>query len=96
MNADDFTPSDAERTAQQGVVLAALQAGPVTTLELRQRGVASLASRVLELRRQGWPIVTARAGRFALYILQAGTDAAICGLAAAGAAALLSQPWGCP
>lgn len=68
----DFAPLDAERTAQQATVLEALKGGPRTTLELRALGVPSCAARVLELRRQGFDILTSRAGRFALYVLQSG------------------------
>ncbi|MCK6423835.1 MAG: helix-turn-helix domain-containing protein [Burkholderiaceae bacterium] len=68
----DFAPLDSERTAQQVRVLEALKQGPRTTLELRQMGVANCAARVLELRRQGLDILTARAGRFACYVLRGG------------------------
>ncbi len=60
---------DAERTAQQAAVLAALQDGPKTTLDLRQAGVMHPAGRVLELRRQGHAIATAKRNRTALYSL---------------------------
>ncbi len=68
----DFAPLDADKTAQQQTVLAALREGPRSTLQLRSLGVAHCAARVLELRRQGFDILTSRAGRFALYVLQSG------------------------
>lgn len=68
----DFTPTESTRADQCTTVLAALQTGPQTTLDLRRIYVASPASRVYDLKKQGHSIVTSRAGRFARYTLQKG------------------------
>jgi hypothetical protein len=68
----DFKPSSEDIKGQQLKVWEALKAGPCSTLDLRKMGIAHCAGRVMELRRQGFDILTSRAGRFALYILQGG------------------------
>jgi hypothetical protein len=68
----DFVPLESEKTAQQLAVLDALRKGPCSTLTLRNLFISHPAARVLELRKQGWNIITRRSGRFALYALQSG------------------------
>lgn len=68
----DFVPLEAEKTVQQQTVLAALRKGPCSTLTLRNLFISHPAARILELRKQGWNIITSRSGRFALYVLQSG------------------------
>lgn len=58
---DEFKPSAVERARQQGLVLAALRAGPLTTIAARETlGIAHPAGRVHELRRMGYRIETGR------------------------------------
>lgn len=66
----DFKPSAEAASAQAAAVLEALRGGPRTTTELREMvGCLSPASRVLDLRKAGYRVLTLRRGRQALYSL---------------------------
>lgn len=65
----DFEPTEANRSAQASVVLAALRTGPQRSADLHGLGVLAPAARVLELRRQGLRITTLRVGRVGIYTL---------------------------
>ena len=74
----DISPSTKAKQRQR--LLEALRLAPVSTLDARERlGIQHPAGRLMELRRQGWPIVTRKtfvsdaAGRphtMALYVLE--------------------------
>lgn len=76
---NDLCPSDSAKARQRAIVLRALRAGPVSSLEIRERlGVLHAAGRVMELRKQGFKIATqsttvadadGRSHRCALYVL---------------------------
>ena len=54
-----FEPSEATKASQCTALLAALQSGPITTLDARDKlGILSPAARVLDLRRTGHAIIT--------------------------------------
>ena len=58
---DAFKPNSALRARQRNMILEALRAGPVSTVEARERlGIAHPAGRVLELRKLGHEIATER------------------------------------
>jgi hypothetical protein len=54
-------PGLGERARQCRVLLDALKAGPVSTLQARSLGLMSPASRVLDLKRAGWEVSTTMA-----------------------------------
>lgn len=85
MNLYSAKDKDANASTQRALVASYLREnGSASTLELREIGVMSPASRIMELRRRGWVIITVpcldhdpsglihRAGRYLLE--QAGTS----------------------
>ena len=68
--AADFRPGDAHRATQCMAVLGALRTGPKGTAELHGLKILSPAARIMDLRRQGFDIVTHRRGRAGLYVLR--------------------------
>lgn len=61
MSPRSFQPNELTKAHQRAVLLGALKEGSVSTIAAREAlGIGHPAGRVMELRRLGWPIVTAR------------------------------------
>lgn len=56
----EFSPKSTAREAQISRALEMLQHGPRNTYEFRQRGISHPAARIIDLRRRGYVIESAR------------------------------------
>lgn len=62
---NEFEPCDTIKARQQRLILQALSAGGITSLEAREKhSVLHCAGRILELRKRGWNIVTRKVRRY--------------------------------